>query len=41
MKRNLAMEMVNLNEAGIDVGSKSHFVSIGQKSGEVKHLWFT
>ena len=38
MKRNLSMEMVNPNAAGIDVGSKSHFVSIGQKSGEVKEF---
>jgi len=38
MKTNLSMEMVNPNAAGIDVGSKSHFVSIGQKSGEVKEF---
>ncbi len=29
-KKKMKMEVVNLNAAGIDVGSKSHFVSIGQ-----------
>ena len=30
------MEVVNLNAAGIDVGSKSHFVAVGQAHEDVK-----
>ena len=29
-KKKMKMDVVNLNAAGIDIGSKSHFVSIGQ-----------
>ena len=38
-KKKVVMDVVNLNAAGIDIGSKSHFVSIGQdKINEVKEF---
>lgn len=42
MKREkLSMLIINPNAAGIDVGSKSHFVAIGQKSYHVKEFGVT
>lgn len=38
MKKNLKIEIINSNAAGIDVGSKSHFVCIGQKKELVKEF---
>lgn len=38
MKKKITMEVVNPFAAGIDVGSRSHFVSIGQKEGHVKEF---
>jgi transposase len=38
MKKNLTIEIINTNAAGIDVGSKSHFVCIGQKEELVKEF---
>lgn len=32
------MEIVNVNAAGIDVGSRSHFVAIGQNTDEVREF---
>ena len=32
------MEIINPNAAGIDVGSRSHFVAIGQGSGDVREF---
>ena len=37
-KKKLKLEIVNPNAAGIDVGSRSHFVSIGQSLDEVKEF---
>ena len=34
----LGMEVVNFNAAGIDVGSRSHFVAIGQELKDVKEF---
>ena len=42
-KKNVSMEAVNPNAAGIDIGSRSHFVAIGQADEDVKEqftLWF-
>lgn len=36
MKKKESMNVINPNAAGIDVGSKSHFVSIGQQAEDVK-----
>jgi len=36
--RNVKMEVVNPNAAGIDVGSRSHFAAIGQGSGDIKEF---
>jgi transposase len=36
--RNVKMEVVNPNAAGIDVGSRSHFAAIGQDSGDIKEF---
>ena len=37
-KKKIKLEVVNPNAAGIDVGSRSHFVSIGQSLEEVKEF---
>jgi transposase len=33
-----SMPVVNPNAAGIDVGSRSHFVCVGQAQGEVREF---
>ncbi len=38
MKKTISMEVVNPKCAGIDVGSRSHFVAIGQGVNEVKEF---
>ena len=38
MKKNVAMEVINPNAAGIDIGSRSHFVAVGQGSDHVKEF---
>ena len=35
-KKKMSLEVVNPNAAGIDVGSRSHWVSVGQNSEDVK-----
>ena len=37
-KMKLGMDVVNFNAAGIDVGSRSHFVAIGQELSDVKEF---
>jgi len=37
-KKNVKMEVVNPNACGIDIGSRSHFVAIGQGNGDVKEF---
>lgn len=37
-KKKLELEVVNPNAAGVDIGSKSHYVSIGQGEKEVKEF---
>jgi hypothetical protein len=36
--KDLSMEVVNLNAAGIDIGSRSHFVAVGQREMDVKEF---
>ena len=38
MKKSVSMEIVNPHAAGIDVGSRSHFVAVGQNSEDVKEF---
>ncbi len=38
MNKNVSMQIINSNAAGIDVGSRSHFVAIGQGSGDVREF---
>ena len=38
MKKNVPMQIINANAAGIDVGSRSHFVAVGQGPDEVKEF---
>lgn len=38
MKKKVSMEVVNPQAAGIDVGSRSHFVSIGQQKEDVREF---
>ncbi len=38
MKAKLSVEVVNPHAAGIDIGSRSHFVSIGQEPDQVKEF---
>ena len=37
-KENLQMPIINPKAAGIDVGSRSHFVAIGQGKDQVKEF---
>ena len=37
-KKNVKMEMVNPNAAGIDVGSRSHFAAIGQGDNDIREF---
>jgi hypothetical protein len=37
-KKKLEMEIVNPNAAGIDVGSRSHYVAIGQEPEDVREF---
>jgi len=36
--RNVKMEVINPNAAGIDVGSRSQFAAIGQGKEEIKRF---
>jgi len=38
MKKNVPMQIINANAAGIDVGSRSHFVAIGQRKDDVREF---
>ena len=35
-KKKISLQVVNPNAGGIDVGSRSHFVSVGQELKDVK-----
>jgi len=37
-KKNVKMEVINPNAAGIDIGSRSHFVAVGQGSDDVREF---
>lgn len=37
-RKKIEMEIINSNAAGIDVGSKSHFVAVGQSLEDVKEF---
>ena len=37
-KKHIAMEIVNSHTAGIDIGSRSHFVAIGQNDDDVREF---
>ncbi|MCK9399933.1 MAG: transposase [Bacteroidales bacterium] len=37
-KKNATMEIVNAHAGGIDVGSRSHFVAIGQNAKDIKEF---
>ena len=37
-KKEIALQILNPNAAGIDVGSRSHFVAIGQELSDVKEF---
>lgn len=38
MKQKVSMEIINPNAAGIDVGSRSHYVAIGQGKEDIKEF---
>lgn len=38
MKKNVSMQIINPNAAGIDVGSRSHFAAIGQGNDDVREF---
>ena len=37
-KKKMEMEIINSNAAGIDVGSRSHYVAVGQSLEDVKEF---
>lgn len=38
MKKEITMSVVNANAAGIDIGSKSHFIAVGQGVDDIKEF---
>jgi len=38
MKKNVSMEVINPYAAGIDIGSRSHFVAVGQGNADVREF---
>jgi len=38
MKKEISMQIIHSHAAGIDVGSRSHFVAVGQNSGDVSEF---
>ena len=38
MKKEIAMSVVNANAAGIDIGSKSHFIAVGQGVDDIEEF---
>lgn len=41
MKKTMNIEIVNPNAAGIDIGSRSHYVAIGQGLDDIKEFGIT
>lgn len=41
MKKTMNIEIVNPNAAGIDIGSRSHYVAIGQGLDDIKKFGIT
>lgn len=37
-KKQISLEVVNPNAAGIDIGSRSHWVAVGQNAQDVKEF---
>ena len=37
-RKKMEMDIINYNAAGIDIGSRSHFVAVGQALADVKRL---
>ena len=37
-KKKMEMEIINPNAAGIDIGSRSHFIAVGQSEQDVKQF---
>ena len=37
-KKNVRMQIINPHCAGIDIGSRSHFVAVGQELSDVKEM---
>ncbi len=38
MEQQMTLEIVNKNAAGIDIGSRSHWVAVGQKKSDIKEF---
>ena len=38
MKEQISLEVVNSNAAGIDIGSRSHWVAVGQTDEKIKEF---
>lgn len=37
-KKQISLEVVNPNAAGIDIGSRSHWVAVGQNAQDIKEF---
>jgi len=37
-QKNISLEVVHLNAAGIDIGSRSHWVAVGQNAQDIKEF---
>ena len=38
MEQQMTLEIVNKNAAGIDIGSRSHWVAVGQNKSDIKEF---
>ena len=38
MEEKIVLDVVNKNAAGIDIGSRSHWVAVGQTDAEIKEF---
>jgi len=37
-KKQISLEVINLNAAGIDIGNRSHWVTVGQNAQDVSSV---
>jgi hypothetical protein len=38
-QKKMKLDIIKPNCAGIDIGSKSHFIAVGPRTGRCKRIW--